>query len=91
MQGTVEQNSLKKTDNKTSFVMTFNNKSITVAYAGDPGGVFQECISVVAHGRMVNEVFESNRIEVKHSNEYVEKNSERLEKSGSAACSQAQE
>ena len=91
VQGTVEQNSLKKTDNKTSFVMTFNNKSITVAYAGDPGGVFQECISVVAHGRMVNEVFESNRIEVKHSNEYVEKNSERLETSGSAACSQAQE
>ena len=91
VQGTVEQNSLKKTDNKTSFVMTFNNKSITVTYAGDPGGVFQECISVVAHGRMVNEVFESNRIEVKHSNEYVEKNSERLETSGSAACSQAQE
>lgn len=91
VQGTVEQNSLKKTDNKTSFVMTFNNKSITVAYAGDPGGVFQECISVVAHGRMVNEVFESNRIEVKHSNEYVEKNSERLETSGSAACSQVQE
>jgi len=91
VQGTVEQNSLKKTDNKTSFVMTFNNKSITVAYAGDPGGVFQECISVVAHGRMVNEVFESNRIEVKHSNEYVEKNSERFETSGSAACSQAQE
>ena len=91
VQGTVEQNSLKKTDSKTSFVMTFNNKSITVAYAGDPGGVFQECISVVAHGRMVNEVFESNRIEVKHSNEYVEQNSERLETSGSAACSQAQE
>ena len=91
VQGTVEQNSLKKTDNKTSFVMTFNNKSINVAYAGDPGGVFQECISVVAHGRMVNEVFESNRIEVKHSNEYVEQNSERLETSGSAACSQAQE
>lgn len=91
VQGTVEQNSLKKTDNKTSFVLTFNNKSITVAYAGDPGGVFQECISVVAHGRIVNEVFESNRIEVKHSNEYVEQNSERLETSGSAACSQAQE
>ena len=91
VQGTVEQNSLKKTDNKTSFVMTFNNKSITVAYAGDPGGVFPECISGVAHGRIVNEVFESNRIEVKHSNEYVEQNSERLETSGSAACSQAQE
>lgn len=90
VQGTVEQNSLKKIGSKTSFVLTFNAKSINVVYAGDPGGVFQECISVVAHGRMVDDTFESNRIEVKHSNEYVEKNTERFEKSGSAACSQVQ-
>lgn len=90
VQGTVEQNSLKKTETKTRFVMTFNEKSIEVIYSGDPGGVFQECIAVVAHGRVVDGVFESNRIEVKHSNEYVEKNTERFETSGSAACSQAQ-
>jgi len=90
VQGTVEQNSLKKTETKTRFVMTFNDKSIDVVYSGDPGGVFQECIAVVAHGRMVEGVFESNRIEVKHSNEYVEKNTERFEASGSAACSLAQ-
>ena len=90
VQGTVEQNSLKKIGSKTSFVMTFNDQSINVVYAGDPGGVFQECISVVAHGRMIDGTFESNRIEVKHSNEYVEKNADRFESSGSAACSQAQ-
>jgi cytochrome c-type biogenesis protein CcmE len=90
VQGTVEQGSLQKTDGKTSFIMTFNNKSIDVVYAGDPGGVFQECISVVAHGRMIDSTFESNRIEVKHSNEYEEKNADRLDSSGSAACSQVQ-
>ena len=90
VQGTVEQNSLQKTDSKTSFVMTFNDKSINVVYSGDPGGVFQECISIVAHGRMIDGTFESNRIEVKHSNEYAEKNADRIESSGSAACSQAQ-
>lgn len=90
VQGTVEQNSLKKTDSQTRFIMTFNDKSIDVVYSGDPGGVFQECISVVAHGRMVNDTFESNRIEVKHSNEYVEKNEKRFDTSGSAACSQVQ-
>ena len=90
VQGTVEQDSLQKSDGKTSFVMTFNNKSIDVVYAGDPGGVFQECISVVAHGRMIDSTFESNRIEVKHSNEYEEKNADRLDSSGSAACSQVQ-
>jgi cytochrome c-type biogenesis protein CcmE len=90
VQGTVEQGSLQKTGGKTSFVMTFNDKSINVVYAGDPGGVFQECISVVAHGRMIDGTFESNRIEVKHSNEYAEKNADRLDSSGSAACSQVQ-
>ena len=90
VQGTVEQNSLQKTGSKTNFVMTFNDKSINVVYSGDPGGVFQECISVVAHGRIIDGTFESNRIEVKHSNEYAEKNADRIDSSGSAACSQAQ-
>ena len=49
----------------------------------------QECIPVVAHGRIVDGVFESNRIEVKHSNQYVEKNTGRINESDkeAAACS----
>ena len=88
VQGTVEQGSYSKIDNTTNFKLIFNGKSLDVKYAGDPGGIFQECIAVVAHGRLVNGVLESNRIEVKHSNEYQEKNEDRLETSGSAACSQ---
>lgn len=90
VQGTVEQGSYTKIDNMTNFKLIFNGKSLHVTYAGDPGGIFQECIAVVAHGRLVNGVLESNRIEVKHSNEYQEKNEDRLETSGSAACSQLQ-
>jgi cytochrome c-type biogenesis protein CcmE len=90
VQGTVEQGSLAKSDSTTEFKLVFNGKSLDVIYSGDPGGVFQECISVVAHGRLVNGVLESNRIEVKHSNEYEAKNKDRLENSGSAACSQVQ-
>jgi len=88
VQGTVEQGSYSKNDNITNFKLIFNGKSLLVTYAGDPGGIFQECIPVVAHGRLVNGVLESNRIEVMHSNEYQEKNEDRLETSGSAACSQ---
>ncbi|NQV96570.1 MAG: cytochrome c maturation protein CcmE, partial [Acidimicrobiaceae bacterium] len=88
VQGTVEQGSYSKNDNVTNFKLIFNGKSLLVTYAGDPGGIFQECIPVVAHGRLVNGVLESNRIEVMHSNEYQEKNEDRLETSGSAACSQ---
>jgi len=89
VQGVVEQSSIKQEDGGTTFVLDFNKKTLKVAYSGDPGGVFQECIPVIAHGRMVNGVFESDRIEVKHSNQYVEKNVTRIDESNkeAAACS----
>jgi cytochrome c-type biogenesis protein CcmE len=89
VQGIVEQYSVKSVDGSTQFSMTFNAKKLSVKYLGDPGGVFQECIPVVAHGRVVNGVLESDRIEVKHSNQYVEKNETRLDEANNeaAACS----
>ena len=89
VQGVVEKGSFTRSATGSAFVIEFNGKKLNVAYAGDPGGVFQECISVVAHGRVVDGTFESDRIEVKHSNEYVEKNEDRLSESDeeSAACS----
>jgi cytochrome c-type biogenesis protein CcmE len=89
VQGVVEQSSVKQADGGTTFVLDFNKKTLKVAYSGDPGGVFQECIPVIAHGRIVNGVFESDRIEVKHSNQYVEKNTTRIDEANeeAAACS----
>ena len=93
VQGIVKQHSVKSADGATAFALTFNAKTIDVEYLGDPGGVFQECIPVVAHGRMVNGVLESDRIEVKHSNQYVEKNETRLDEANNeaAACSVSEE
>jgi cytochrome c-type biogenesis protein CcmE len=89
VQGIVEEGSVKQQDGGTSFVMVFNLEKIKVLYAGDPGGIFQECIPVVAHGRVVDGSLESDRIEVKHSNSYVEKNKTRLDTANeeAAACS----
>lgn len=89
VQGIVEEGSVKQQDGGTSFVMVFNLEKIKVVYAGDPGGVFQECIPVVAHGRVIDGTLESDRIEVKHSNSYVEKNKTRLDTANkeAAACS----
>jgi cytochrome c-type biogenesis protein CcmE len=89
VQGIVLENSVKKVDGATTFTLVFNEKEIDIAYEGDPGGIFQECIPVVAHGRLVEGAFESDRIEVKHSNQYVEVNEERLAKANeeAAACS----
>ena len=87
VQGTVENGSLKSINNSTNFVMIFNEKTIQVVYEGDPGGIFQECIPVVAQGRLVGEIFEATRIEVKHSNAYVADNGDRLEKAEAQECS----
>lgn len=89
VQGIVEEHSVKQVNGNTTFKMTFNMEHLNVVYQGDPGGVFQECIPVVAHGRLVNGTFESDRIEVKHSNQYVEKNKTRMDKANAeaAACS----
>ena len=93
VQGTVEQGSIKQAAGTTTFVMSFEGASLDVRYDGDPGGVFQECIPVVAHGRVVNGVFLSDRIEVKHSNTYVAKNEDRMSEADEAAdaCSRSAE
>jgi len=91
VQGAVDQDSLKQVSGLTTFSMSFKEKTIAVRYDGDPGGVFQECIPVVAHGRMVDGVFLSDRIEVKHSNTYATKNKDRIDEAEAGACSLPQE
>ena len=87
VQGSVDEGSLQMRAGNTSFVMSFNGVSLPVDYEGEPGGVFQECIPVVAHGRIVDGVLMATRIEVKHSNEYEAENAKRLEEAEKSACS----
>jgi len=87
VQGSVDEGSLQMRSGNTSFVMSFNGVSLPVDYEGEPGGVFQECIPVVAHGRIVDGVLMATRIEVKHSNEYEAENADRLEEAEKSACS----
>ena len=91
IQGTVEEGTVKKDGAVTDFVIAFNGVTIPVHYEGDPGGLFQECIPVVVHGTLDSDgVFEGDKLEVKHTNEYAAKNPDRLDPSKSAACSQPQ-
>ena len=87
VQGSVDEGSLSARGSTTSFVMSFNGKTLPVDYEGEPGGIFQECIPVVAHGRIVDGVLVATRIEVKHSNEYEAENSDRIAKAETSACS----
>ena len=89
VQGTVDEGSVSHDGGVTSFKITFNERTIPVRYEGDPGGIFQECVPVVVHGRLNAEnLFDGDRVEVKHSNEYEAENSDRLEDATSAACAQ---
>ena len=87
VQGNVDEGSLQSRAGTTTFVMSFNGVSLPVDYEGEPGGIFQECIPVVAHGRLVDGVLVATRIEVKHSNEYAAENAGRIEEAEKSACS----
>lgn len=95
VQGNVEEGSVQQNGGVTTFLMTFNGVELPVRYEGEPGGIFQECVPVVVHGRVaaqtaadgtVTRVFNGDRVEVKHDNEYEAKNADRLNQANTA-CS----
>jgi len=86
LQGTVDEGSVTKDGNATVFTISFNGETIPVSYNGEPGGIFKECIPVVVHGVIANGELQGDRVEVKHSEEYVAVNDERVADAEAAAC-----
>lgn len=80
IQGVVERGTIASVGGDTDFVIGFNGAELPVHYDGQPGGIFKECIPVVVHGRFdtASDTFLGDRVEVKHSDEYVSVNDERL-------------
>lgn len=81
LQGTVDEGTVERDVNATVFTISFNGETIPVRYAGEPGGIFKECIPVVVHGVIEDGELQGDRVEVKHSDEYVAENEERLDES----------
>ena len=81
LQGIVEQDSIAHQGGVTEFSIAFNGVAVPVVYDGEPGGIFKECIPVVVHGEFgsASGVFAGDRVEVKHSEEYVAVNDDRLD------------
>src|SRR4029077_13153661 len=86
LQGTVDEGSVTKVGNATAFTISFNGVSMPVVYDGEPGGIFKECIPVVVHGVIVDGTLQGDQVEVKHSEEYVAANDQRLVDAEAAAC-----
>ncbi len=88
VQGNVEAGTVEFDSGVTTFLIAFNGVELPVRYQGEPGGIFQECMPVVVHGRLDESgEFAGDRVEVKHSNEYEAANETRLDEAEDA-CSQ---
>ena len=88
IQGVVERGTVVEAGGDTEFDISFNDVVLPVRYDGEPGGIFKECIPVVVHGTFDAEgdVFLGDRVEVKHSDEYVAVNDERVADAEAAGC-----
>jgi cytochrome c-type biogenesis protein CcmE len=89
LQGTVDEGSVDQDSGATMFTISFNGATLPVRYQGEPGGIFKECIPVVVHGEIVDGELQGDRVEVKHSEEYVSVNDERVTSAELAGCDAA--
>lgn len=82
LQGAVVPGSIHSEGHEVDFMVTYGGVDVPVVHIGDPPELFQEDIPVVLEGRWSEAdpaTFASDRILVKHSNEYVEDNPDRVE------------
>lgn len=88
IQGTVAEGSVVTGMASTMFDIEFNEAVVAVEYEGEPGGIFRECLPVVVHGVFDSSsgLFQGDRVEVKHSEEYVAVNDDRLTEAEAMAC-----
>jgi cytochrome c-type biogenesis protein CcmE len=79
VQGTVQQG-VQKVGQEVDFVIAFNDASIEVHHQGDPPDLFQPGLPVVLEGHWSEDgtYFASDRILVKHSEDYKAQNPDRV-------------
>jgi cytochrome c-type biogenesis protein CcmE len=84
LQGTAVSDTVRVEGDVTVFSVAYGGAEVDVRHVGDPPELFQQGvenggIAVVLEGSMVGDTFESTRMLVKHSEEYVEANPDRIE------------
>lgn len=79
LQGAVVADSIRRDDSGASFEVTYNGAVVDVHHVGDLPQLFQPGIPVVLEGHFQSGRFESDRMLVKHSEVYTEKNPNRVQ------------
>lgn len=77
IQGEVEEG-VVETDAGAEFTIAFDGVSVRIDHVGDPPDLFRVGIPVVLEGRWDGGVFASDRMLVKHSEEYKAENPDRV-------------
>jgi cytochrome c-type biogenesis protein CcmE len=77
LQGDV-QDDVVETDRGARFTVAYNGVTVVVDHVGDPPDLFRPGIPVVLEGRWEGDVFASDRMLVKHSEEYKADNPDRV-------------
>jgi cytochrome c-type biogenesis protein CcmE len=87
LQGTVVEGSIIESGDVVEFVVTFNDVEVQVVHRGDPPEMFQPGTPVVLQGRWDDsaDVFSSDRMLVKHDEEYEAEHPDRAPTSTSPA------
>jgi len=89
MQGNVVRGSVDRTSSGVEFVLAFNGARVPVQHSGEPPELFGPKVPVVLEGRFVGDVYQSDRILIRHDNTYDEENQERIRQAKQDAEQQA--
>ncbi len=78
IEGTVVAGSVQQVANQVAFKIENKGVVVPVDHQGDPPELFKPGIPVVLEGHFVGETFASDRIMVKHSEDYIAKHPSRV-------------
>lgn len=78
LEGVVVRDSVEQGADGVAFTVAENGATVDVVHQGDPPELFQPDIPVVLEGRWEGDHFSSDRIMVRHSEEYKAENPDRL-------------
>jgi cytochrome c-type biogenesis protein CcmE len=79
LQGTVVPGSVEETPDGVRFGIEWNDAEAVVVHRGDPPELFQPEIPVVVEGSWTADAFASDRMVVRHTEEYKAENPDRVE------------
>src|SRR5437763_17186903 len=78
IEGSVVAGTVRESGGSTAFNIESKGVTVPVSHTGDPPELFKPGIPVVLEGRFQGDTFASDRIMVKHSEDYIAKHPSRV-------------